>query len=269
VTCVRAHHGGRRCAPLGRPRLARWRGARFWAHRSGPVAPRRAPARVRGDRRGRLAGGTTGWSLTDRGRSEDEQHLAAELEATGARPTVVRAHTRFLPANARFQDAVTRRQVPTGSRRAAGGERPHRPPLGRSGPGGSRLARSHPWLADRRAGRLAATLQRLRPAVRRRPVARGRRSRPVGRRRGDRLLPPRVDADARGSPGDPWARPSRRGLTAPTRAGAARPRSGPARAATARRRSPAQPRSASPGTGRARRTASRAPCSTFAAAGAC
>lgn len=56
-------------------------------------------------------GGTTGWSLTDRGRSEDERLLAAELEASAARPTVDRAHTRFLPANARFQDAVTRWQI--------------------------------------------------------------------------------------------------------------------------------------------------------------
>ncbi len=55
--------------------------------------------------------GSGGWSLTDGGRAENERRLAAELEASGARSTVVEVHRRFLPLNARFQEAVTRWQV--------------------------------------------------------------------------------------------------------------------------------------------------------------
>lgn len=55
--------------------------------------------------------GSTGWSMTDRGRAENERRLAAELDAAGARSTVVEVHSRFLPLNARFQEAVTRWQV--------------------------------------------------------------------------------------------------------------------------------------------------------------
>ena len=55
--------------------------------------------------------GSAGWSVTDRGRAENERRLAAELDASGARSTVVEVHSRFLPLNARFQDAVTRWQI--------------------------------------------------------------------------------------------------------------------------------------------------------------
>jgi hypothetical protein len=55
--------------------------------------------------------GSAGWSLTERGRAENERRLAGELDAAGARSTVVDVHARFLPLNARFQDAVTRWQV--------------------------------------------------------------------------------------------------------------------------------------------------------------
>ncbi|MCV2393897.1 transcriptional regulator [Actinotalea sp. M2MS4P-6] len=55
--------------------------------------------------------GSHGWSLTERGRARDEEHLAAQLDATGARPAVADAYVRFLPANARFLDAVTRWQI--------------------------------------------------------------------------------------------------------------------------------------------------------------
>jgi len=61
--------------------------------------------------------GEEGWSLTARGRAEGERRLAAELDVTGARGVVSGVHDRFLPLNARFQDAVTRWQV----RRAPGG----------------------------------------------------------------------------------------------------------------------------------------------------
>lgn len=52
-----------------------------------------------------------GWSLTDRGRGENERRLAAELDEFAARSTVVEVHRRFLPLNARFQEAATRWQV--------------------------------------------------------------------------------------------------------------------------------------------------------------
>lgn len=41
--------------------------------------------------------GSAGWSVTDRGRAENERRLAAELDASGARSTVVEVHSRFLP----------------------------------------------------------------------------------------------------------------------------------------------------------------------------
>jgi hypothetical protein len=49
--------------------------------------------------------------LTDAGRGEDRRRLAAELDAAGARPVVVEVHTRFVPLNARFLNAVTRWQL--------------------------------------------------------------------------------------------------------------------------------------------------------------
>ncbi|MFI1440389.1 transcriptional regulator [Streptomyces fructofermentans] len=55
--------------------------------------------------------GTGGWSLTERGRAENERQLAAELSSCGARPAVMEVHAAFLPLNARFQAAVTRWQV--------------------------------------------------------------------------------------------------------------------------------------------------------------
>jgi hypothetical protein len=56
-------------------------------------------------------GASRGWSLTDRGRRQDEAHLAAELDAAGAREAVTELHGRFIPLNARFQRAVTGWQV--------------------------------------------------------------------------------------------------------------------------------------------------------------
>lgn len=55
--------------------------------------------------------GCEGWSLTDRGREENERRLAAELDEFAARSSVVEVHRRFLPLNARFQEAATRWQV--------------------------------------------------------------------------------------------------------------------------------------------------------------
>lgn len=55
--------------------------------------------------------GTSGWSLTDRGRAENERQVAAELDAQGARELVAGVHRRFLPLNARFLEAMTRWQI--------------------------------------------------------------------------------------------------------------------------------------------------------------
>jgi hypothetical protein len=55
--------------------------------------------------------GTGGWSLTECGRAENERRLALELDTSGARSAVSGVYQRFLPLNARFQEAVTRWQV--------------------------------------------------------------------------------------------------------------------------------------------------------------
>ena len=55
--------------------------------------------------------GTSGWSLTDRGRAENERQLAAELDAQGARELLAGVYRRFLPLNARFLEAMTRWQI--------------------------------------------------------------------------------------------------------------------------------------------------------------
>ena len=54
---------------------------------------------------------TEGWSLTARGRVENERRLAAELDGLGARSTVAEIHHRFLPANGRLLEAASRWQV--------------------------------------------------------------------------------------------------------------------------------------------------------------
>lgn len=57
---------------------------------------------------GRTAfGGSTGWSVTEAGRQENERRLAAELERAGARETVVAVHAAFLPLNDRLSRACT------------------------------------------------------------------------------------------------------------------------------------------------------------------
>ena len=50
---------------------------------------------------------STGWSITDTGRAQDETALAAELDAHGIRPLAEETHWRFLPLNARFLTAMT------------------------------------------------------------------------------------------------------------------------------------------------------------------
>ncbi len=56
-------------------------------------------------------GGTSGWSLTERGRAEGERRLALEVDTAGARTAVAAVHERFLPLNGRFQETVTRWQI--------------------------------------------------------------------------------------------------------------------------------------------------------------
>ena len=56
-------------------------------------------------------GSTQGWSLTARGRAENERRLAAELDEHGARSSVTEVHQRFLPLNARLLEAASRWQV--------------------------------------------------------------------------------------------------------------------------------------------------------------
>jgi DNA-binding MarR family transcriptional regulator len=55
--------------------------------------------------------GRSGWSLTERGRIEDERRLALELARSGARAAVEEAHERFVPLNERFLAACTRWQL--------------------------------------------------------------------------------------------------------------------------------------------------------------
>jgi hypothetical protein len=56
-------------------------------------------------------GGTSGWSLTDAGRSENERRLAAELDLTGLRDTVASVHAAFKPMNERLSKACTDWQI--------------------------------------------------------------------------------------------------------------------------------------------------------------
>ena len=52
-------------------------------------------------------GSTAGWSLTDRGRAEDDRLLALELAESGAHAVVEEAHEVFGPLNARLLQACT------------------------------------------------------------------------------------------------------------------------------------------------------------------
>ena len=51
--------------------------------------------------------GTTGWTLTMAGRTENERQLARELAATASAPDVRKAYTAFLPHNDRLLRACT------------------------------------------------------------------------------------------------------------------------------------------------------------------
>ena len=51
--------------------------------------------------------GSSGWSLTEAGRAENERRLAIELGRAAARETVTRIHADFVPLNRRFGMACT------------------------------------------------------------------------------------------------------------------------------------------------------------------
>lgn len=55
--------------------------------------------------------GSSGWSLTDAGRAENERRLAAELDQAGLREAVTSAHAAFLPLNQQLGAACTRWQL--------------------------------------------------------------------------------------------------------------------------------------------------------------
>ncbi|WP_020519237.1 hypothetical protein [Catelliglobosispora koreensis] len=55
--------------------------------------------------------GLSGWSLTERGRAENERQLAAELAETGAVTEVQQIHEDFLPLNGRLLHACTNWQL--------------------------------------------------------------------------------------------------------------------------------------------------------------
>ena len=55
--------------------------------------------------------GSSGWSLTDAGRVENERRLADELDRAGARETVTGVHAAFIPLNRRLGAACTDWQI--------------------------------------------------------------------------------------------------------------------------------------------------------------
>jgi len=55
--------------------------------------------------------GSSGWSLTDAGRRENERRLAIELDRTGTRQVVREIHAEFVPLNRRFGEACTMWQI--------------------------------------------------------------------------------------------------------------------------------------------------------------
>ena len=55
--------------------------------------------------------GSAGWSMTERGRLENERRLATELDAAGARDTATSLHAKFIPLNRRLGTACTNWQI--------------------------------------------------------------------------------------------------------------------------------------------------------------
>jgi len=55
--------------------------------------------------------GSSGWSVTDRGRIEDERRMATELDRAEARQVVAEVHAEFVGLNRRFAKACTDWQI--------------------------------------------------------------------------------------------------------------------------------------------------------------
>jgi hypothetical protein len=55
--------------------------------------------------------GVGGWSLTERGKAENERVLASELAESGARPVVTESHESFAQLNERFLGTITKWQI--------------------------------------------------------------------------------------------------------------------------------------------------------------
>ena len=56
-------------------------------------------------------GGSSSWSMTDAGRTENERRLAVELGVAGVRDAIRGLHTEFVPLNRRFSTACTNWQI--------------------------------------------------------------------------------------------------------------------------------------------------------------
>jgi hypothetical protein len=74
--------------------------------------------------------GSSGWSVTDDGRVENERRLAVELDLAGARDAVRSAHAEFVPVNRRFGTACTQWQIRPSRADPLAAKRPHRLALG-------------------------------------------------------------------------------------------------------------------------------------------
>lgn len=85
--------------------------ARRYGLNAGAVGESLLDFQARGWVRDLSFAGSSGWSLTDAGRIEDERRLAAELDTAGVRDAVTAAHAAFLPLNRRFGTACTNWQV--------------------------------------------------------------------------------------------------------------------------------------------------------------
>jgi hypothetical protein len=55
--------------------------------------------------------GTSGWSVTDAGRNENERQMATELDRAEARDTVASVHAKFIPLNREFGHICTDWQI--------------------------------------------------------------------------------------------------------------------------------------------------------------
>ncbi len=85
--------------------------ARRYGLNAGAVGESLLDFQARGWVRDLSFAGSSGWSLTDAGRIEDERRLAAELDTAGVRDAVTAAHAAFVPLNRRFGTACTNWQV--------------------------------------------------------------------------------------------------------------------------------------------------------------